>query len=183
MLTQRRIPLRRDYLDSLKKDRSEVPVNERGELNPSPVDRPAGQVGQDELMLLMGGFVNEEDINTVDPDKVAMHKADMDADEENLITDVDHDWQVDRRTLGMDNASIQASAGWLNQQKNTVEIRQDSVYPSRPSIDRACPSRRAFVENRPSNAHSFAILPVYLGTFTSVIELYGKQVNNAFSVH
>ena len=95
MLTQRRIPLRRDYLDSLKKDRSEVPVNERGELNPSPVDRPAGQVEQDELMLLMGGVVNQEDINTADPDEVAMHDADMDADEENLMTDVDHDWQQD----------------------------------------------------------------------------------------
>ena len=59
--------VRTDYLDSLKKDRPEVPVNERGELNPSPVDRPAGQVEQDELMLLIGGFVNEEDINTVDP--------------------------------------------------------------------------------------------------------------------
>ena len=94
----------------------------------------------------------------------------MDADEENLITDVDHDWQVDRRTLGMDNASIQASAGWLNRQKNTVEIRQDSVYPSRPSIDRACPSRRAFVENWPLNAYfcDFARLFVILGTFRAL---------------
>ena len=119
------VKVRTDYLDSLKKDRPEVPVNERGELNPSPVDRPAGQVEQDELMLLMGGVVNQEDINTADPDEVAMHDADMDADEENLMTDVDHDWQQDRQTLGMDNASIQASAGWLNRQKNTVEIRQD----------------------------------------------------------
>ena len=119
------VKVRTDFLDSLKKDRPEVPVNERGELNPSPVDRPAGQVEQDELMLLMGGVVNQEDINTADPEEVAMHDADMDADEENLMTDVDHDWQQDRQTLGMDNASIQASAGWLNRQKNTVEIRQD----------------------------------------------------------
>ena len=62
-------------------------------------------------MLFMGGVVNQEDINTADPDEVDMHDADMDADEENLMTDVDHDWQQDRQTLGMNNASIQASAG------------------------------------------------------------------------
>ena len=65
------------------------------------------------------------DINNANPGEVAMHDPDMDADEENQMTDVEHDWQQDRQTLGMDNASIQASAGWLNRQKNTVEIRQD----------------------------------------------------------
>ena len=137
------VKVRTDYLDSLKKDRPEVPVNERGELNPSPVDRPAGQVEQDELMLLMGGVVNQEDINTADPDEVAMHDADMDADEENLMTDVDHDWQQDRQTLGMDNASIQASAGWLNRQKNTVEIRQDWSVQYNPA-DLNPEQKRAF---------------------------------------
>ena len=135
--------IRDSYLDSMKKDRPEVPVDERGELNPSPVDRPARQVEQDELMLLMGGVVNQEDINTADPDEVAMHDADMDADEENLMTDVDHDWQQDRQTLGMDNASIQASAGWLNLQKNTVEIRQDWSDQYNPA-DLNPEQRRAF---------------------------------------
>ena len=80
---------------------------------------------QNELMLLMGGVVHQDDINTADPNEAAMQDTDMDADEENLMTDVNHDWQEDRRALGLDNASIQAAAGWLNQQKTTVEIPQD----------------------------------------------------------
>ena len=117
--------VRKDYLDSLKKETPEVPTNDRGELNPSPANRPTGPVEQDELMLLMGGVVHQDDINTADPNEAAMQDADMDADEENLMTDVNHDWQEDRRALGLDNASIQAAAGWLNQQKTTVEIPQD----------------------------------------------------------
>ena len=34
--------------------------------------------------------------------------------------------------------------------------------PKSPVFRRACPSRRAFVENRPSNARLFVILPVFL---------------------
>ena len=34
--------------------------------------------------------------------------------------------------------------------------------PKSPVFRRACPSRRAFVENRPSNARIFVILPVFL---------------------
>ena len=41
------------------------------------------------------------------------------------------------------------------------EQRATSV-PTTPVFRRACPSRRAFGENRPSNARIFVILPVYL---------------------
>ena len=45
--------------------------------------------------------------------------------------------------------------------------------------------RLAFVENRPSNASNFVILPVFcdFGHVQSVIELLGKQVNNALNVY
>ena len=135
--------VRKDYLDSLKKETPEVPTNDRGELNPSPANRPAGPVEQDELMLLMGGTVHQDDINTADPDEAAMQDADMDADEENLMTDVHHDWQEDRRALGLDNASIQAAAGWLNQQRTTVEIPQDWSVQYNPA-DLNPEQRRAF---------------------------------------
>ena len=72
-----------------------------------------------------------------------MQDADMDADEENLLTDVHHDWQEDRLALGLDNASIQAAAGWLNQQRTTVEIPQDWSVQYNPA-DLNPEQRRAF---------------------------------------
>ena len=137
------LKVRIDYTESLKKERPEVPANERGELNPAPANRPTGPVEQDDLMLLMGGVVNQEDINTADPDELAMHDADLDVDEENLVTDVDHNWQEDGQTLGLDNASIQAAAGWLNQQKTTVDIPQDWSVEYNPD-DLNPEQRRAF---------------------------------------
>ena len=54
-------------------------------MNPSPANRPTGPVEQNELMLLMGGVVHQDDINTADPNEAAMQDIDMDADEENLM--------------------------------------------------------------------------------------------------
>ena len=53
-----------------------------------------------------------------------------------------------------------------------------------PVYRRARPSRRAFVENRPSNARIFVILSSFcdLVHFQSVVHLFTKWLNNALSV-
>jgi hypothetical protein len=119
------LKIRQDYLDSLKTDDDKPPPDDRDELNPSPANQPTGPLEQDDWMLLIGGQVEQDQMNCPDTDNALGDQEDLDAEEEDLATDETSDWQADRLELGHNNASIKADSNWIATQTSTTDIPQD----------------------------------------------------------
>jgi ubiquitin C-terminal hydrolase len=140
------LKIRQDYRESLKTDDDKPPTDERAELNPSPANRPTGPLEQDDWMLLMGGQVEQDQMNCPDTDDaLGQDQDDLDAEEENIATDETADWQADRLELGHDNASIKADANWISTMKDTTDIPQD--WSADHSPDNLNPAQRQAFEH------------------------------------